>query len=118
MPHSQPENLFAYGTLQTVDVQLTTFGRKLSGRADALVGYQLTITRTDDQDFARASGTADHRNLAFTGNPTDVVEGTVFNVTTAELAHADAYEPVDYQRTLVQLRSGLNAWVYLKRDSA
>ena len=118
MHQSQPENLFAYGTLQTLEVQLSTFGRKLDGQPDALVGYQLTIARIDDPDFVRTSGTADHRNLMYTGNPSDVVEGTVFNLTTSELDRADAYEPADYRRTLVQLRSGLNAWVYLKRDSA
>ncbi|HEY2963698.1 MAG TPA: gamma-glutamylcyclotransferase family protein [Pyrinomonadaceae bacterium] len=108
------QNLFAYGTLQTTAVQLSTFGRRLGGKADALVGYRLQMIRIDDQEFVAASGTADHRNLEFTGNNSDVVEGTVFTVTTSELKQADAYEPAGYERSLVQLRSGLNAWVYLK----
>jgi gamma-glutamylcyclotransferase (GGCT)/AIG2-like uncharacterized protein YtfP len=109
------EWLFAYGTLQTEAVQLSLFGRRLDGKADALVGYRLRIVRIDDQEFVNASGTADHRNLEFTGDPNDLVEGTVFTVTRSELEQADAYEPAGYKRVLVQLRSGRNAWVYLQQ---
>ena len=107
------ELLFAYGTLQTEAVQLSLFNRKLDGKADALVGYSLRIIRIDDQEFVATSGTADHRNLEFTGNPNDFVEGTAFTVTASELEQADAYEPTGYNRVLVQLRSGSNAWVYM-----
>ena len=109
---TQTENLFAYGTLQTPAVQVSIFGHQLNGKPDALVAYRLRMIRIDDSEFAAASGTADHRNLEFTGNDSDVVEGTVFTVTTSELEHADAYEPAGFQRALVQLRSGINAWVY------
>jgi hypothetical protein len=34
--------LFAYGTLQEPDVQLSAFGRRLSGFPDALVGFERT----------------------------------------------------------------------------
>ena len=112
------ENLFAYGTLQTPEVQLSTFGRKLNGKADALVGYRLKIVQIEDREFVAASGSAYHRNLEFTGDGSDLIEGTVFHVTTLELDQADAYEPAGYQRTLVQLRSGLNAWVYLQMPQA
>ncbi len=111
------ELLFAYGTLQTETVQLTLFGRRLEGKADALVGYRLRIVRIDDEEFVAASGTADHRNLEFTGDPSDLVEGTAFTVTQSELEQADAYEPASYKRVLVQLRSGLNGWVYLQHPS-
>ena len=104
--------LFAYGTLQQESVQLATFGRTLEGKADTLVGYRLTFVRIDDEDFVATSGTARHRNLEFTGDPSDVVEGAAFTVTNAELEQADAYEPSGYTRILVQLKSGLNAWVY------
>lgn len=109
----QSELLFSYGTLQNESVQLATFGRRLKGTREALRGYRLHIVRINDQQFVATSGTADHRNLEFTANPSDIVEGTVFTVTHAELQHADAYEPDGYTRELVQLTSGLNAWVYL-----
>ena len=113
----QTENLFAYGTLQTEAVQLSLFGRSLDGKQDALCGYRLRIIRIRDEEFVAASGTADHRNLEFTGDPSDLVEGTAFALTKSELEKADAYEPDHYTRTLAQLRSGLKAWVYLDSRS-
>jgi gamma-glutamyl AIG2-like cyclotransferase len=107
--------LFTYGTLQQEAVQLSTFGRKLAGQTDTLVGYRLVMVRIEDEDFVRESGTADHRNVQFTGDPSDAVEGIVFDVTQSELEQSDAYEPSGYRRTLVQMQSGLNAWVYLQQ---
>ena len=109
------ELLFAYGTLQTETVQLSVFGRRLDGKADALVGYRLRIIQIEDEEFVKASGTADHRTLDFTGNANDQVEGTVFTVTHSELEQADLYEPAGYKRVLVQLRSGANAWLYMQQ---
>ena len=111
------ENLFTYGTLQQEDVQLTTFGRKLTGHADALPGYTLKMIEIQDQDFVIKSGSAIHRNLEFTGNASDFVEGTVYSVTQTELEHSDAYEPDGYKRVLVQLRSSAKAWVYLNMEA-
>ena len=82
-----------------------------------LVAYRLKMIQIDDEEFVAASGTAHHRDLQFTGDPSDVVEGMAFIVTSAELKQADAYEPAGYTRTLVQLQSGLNAWVYSQAPS-
>jgi hypothetical protein len=111
--HSATENLFAYGTLRQEEVQLETFGRKLTGTPDRLIGYRLQMIRIEDEDFVTKSGTADHRNLQFTNNTSDYVDGTVFAVTSRELELADAYEPEGYERQLVQLSSGMAAWIYL-----
>lgn len=112
----ETENLFSYGTLREEDVQLSTFGRRLEGSPDALSGFRLVMIRIEDQDFVVKSGTADHRNIQFTGNASDFVEGFVFSVTKEELEESDAYEPAGYGRELVQLRSGLKAWVYLNKS--
>ena len=109
------ESLFSYGTLRLEDVQLATFGRKLEGRPDVLIGYRLVKITNEDEDFVAKSGTAEHRNLQFTGNASDFVEGTVFSVTMEELEKSDTYEPEGYERVLVQLKSGTNAWIYLNR---
>ena len=113
LEEKETEHLFSYGTLQTEAVQLATFGRGLEGKPDALVGYSLTMIQIQDQDFVATSGSAHHRNLQFTGIASDFVEGTVFKLTRKEVEQADAYEPAEYKRALVQLRSGMNAWVYL-----
>lgn len=107
------EKLFTYGTLLVEEVQLDIFGRKLAGHADALPGYAVKMIEIQDQDFVAKSGTAIHRSLQFTGDPSDSVEGTVYSVTQQELEQSDAYEPDGYKRVLVQLRSGANAWVYV-----
>lgn len=112
------EYLFAYGTLQSDSVQISTFGRKLEGAPDALPVYKIITITIDDQDFVATSGAAHHRNLQFTGDASDVVEGTVFKMSAEELEQADSYEPDGYARQLVQLRSGIKAWVYLARQQA
>ena len=111
------ENLFSYGTLQIEDVQLSTFGRRLEGKSDILAGYRLTLIPILDQTVVAKSGETHYRNIQFTGSATDLIEGTVFTVTEEELAQADVYEEdADYQRVMVQMNSGLNAWVYLNID--
>ncbi len=112
---NETERLFSYGTLQTESVQLSTFGRRLSGSPDALVGYRLRMIKIEDQDFVMTSGAEYHRTLEFTGNSSDFVEGTVFSVTQKELEQADAYEPDGYKRFEIKLRSGTKAWTYLNK---
>src|ERR1044071_1712249 len=109
------EDLFSYGTLRLKEVQLETFGRKLDGEADALVGYRVVMITIMDEDFVTKSGTADHRSLQFTGDETDIVEGFVFKVTKQELEKADAYEPEGYERVTARLRSGAEAWVFVHK---
>lgn len=109
------ENLFSYGTLQLEKVQLETFGRKLESQPDALPGYKLVMITITDEDFVAKSGTANHRNLQFTGNASDVVNGSVLKVTQNELEQADRYEPQGYERVNVELQSGRNAWVFIHK---
>lgn len=107
------ERLFSYGTLQLESVQLSTFGRRLNGTPDALVGYRLQMIQIEDREFVAMSGAEYHRSLEFTGRTSDSVDGTVLFLTQKELEQADAYEPHEYQRVRVKLRSGTEAWVYL-----
>jgi DNA-3-methyladenine glycosylase I len=105
--------LFSYGTLQQGDVQHAIFGRQLRGRRDALVGYRPAAVKIEDPAVASALGRTDHANVAATSNPNDRVAGTVFEVTEAELAMADAFEqPFAYARVAATLASGKEAWVY------
>jgi hypothetical protein len=85
----------------------------LAGKPDVLIGYRLMMTQVRDLNFVAANG-ATQRNVEFTGNPEDSVQGVVFSVTIKELEQSDAYEPADYQRVRVELRSGERAWVYLQ----
>lgn len=104
--------LFSYGTLQQEGVQLANFGRKLSGSKDVLQGYVVGEIEITDERVLRESGQAMHPILRFTGNQSDEVEGTVFEITDAELAQADDYEVDDYIRVSAKLKSGTDAWIY------
>jgi hypothetical protein len=59
------------------------------------------------------SGKKHHSIVRHTGNASDEIAGTVFRITPAELAAADAYEVADYKRIAVRLKSGLEAFVYV-----
>jgi hypothetical protein len=104
--------LFSYGTLQQESVQLSTFGRLLHGQRDELVGFEQSLLRIEDPEFVATSGKADHSIVRFNGRNDSRVSGTVFEVTDAELARADRYEPAGYERVAAVLASGKRAWVY------
>lgn len=109
-----PVLLFSYGTLQQQDVQHATFGRRLAGAPDALPGYSQTLLRITDPAVIATSGADHHPVVAPSDDPADEVPGTVFEITQAELEAADAYEVSDYARVAVKLRSGKQAWVYVR----
>lgn len=110
------ESLFSYGTLQLEEVQLAILGRRLNSKADALVGYRVMTVQILDQDFIAKNGAGPQKNLEYTGVSSDTVEGVALELTTDELQQADAYEPAEYKRKLIQLRSGVSAWVYLSNS--
>lgn len=107
------ELLFSYGTLQQESVQLAQFGRRLEGRADALAGWKQEMVEITDPEVLAKSGKRFHP-IVMPGQPQDQVPGTVFEISAAELAAADAYEVADYKRQAARLVSGLTAWVYVK----
>jgi gamma-glutamylcyclotransferase (GGCT)/AIG2-like uncharacterized protein YtfP len=106
--------LFSYGTLRQENVQLSSFGRLLSGSPDALPGYASAMIEITDPDVVAKSGMKFHPMVVATGNPSDEVPGTLFFITEAELVAADAYEVSHYKRVEVSLRSGRRAWVYVR----
>jgi gamma-glutamylcyclotransferase (GGCT)/AIG2-like uncharacterized protein YtfP len=112
------ERLFSYGTLQLEAVQEATFGRRLAGRQDALVGFRRESLRIQDPDVVRLSGKDVHVIVVHTGLPADQVEGAVFEVSMDEVLAADRYEVSDYRRVSVVLRSGTRAWVYVDKRHA
>lgn len=110
------QKLFSYGTLQQTQVQLDTFGRQLSGTKDSLPGYQVGEVKIEDPDVVRSSGKVYHPILRYTGNLDDRVEGTVFELTDAELVQADSYEVDAYQRQQATTSSAVQCWIYAAAD--
>jgi len=114
MTDSHDLHLFSYGTLQLESVQLASFGRRLEGTPDALPGYARTMVEITDLQVLAASGERFHPIVAPSDDPADEVQGTLFRVSASELAAADRYEVADYQRVQVRLKSGAQAWVYVR----
>jgi gamma-glutamylcyclotransferase (GGCT)/AIG2-like uncharacterized protein YtfP len=111
--------LFSYGTLQREDVQLRTFGRKLRGERDALVGYQVSQVPITDPEVALALGKTHHDNALHDGACGSRLTGTVFEVSDAELVVVDAYEQqYAYRRVMAALASDRQAWVYVHQPHA
>ena len=111
------ECLFSYGTLQDEAVQLTTFGRRLAGEPDTLLGYRQTLLEIRDPNLIPELGEY-HINVQWTGCDSNNVAGIRFEVSRKELEQADVYEAdADYKRVSVQLKSGTNAWVYVGEDA-
>ena len=106
--------LFSYGTLQDKAVQIANFGRELAGRHDAIPGYSQSMVAIDDPAVVATSGKTHHPIVQPSPDPNDEVAGMVFEITTQELASAGAYEVSDYKRIAVTLKSGVQAWVYVR----
>jgi gamma-glutamylcyclotransferase (GGCT)/AIG2-like uncharacterized protein YtfP len=105
------ELLFSYGTLQKEKVQLELFGRLLNGAKDILGGYKLSPVEIKDESFL-AKG-EDKYQLTLIPSKDEIVEGTIFEISEEELLLADRYEPENYKRIKVTLRSGKEAWIYV-----
>ena len=109
--------LFSYGTLQQEEVQVSTFGRKLEGEKDLLVGYEPSLVKIADPEVAKRLHKLHHDNVKKTDDEWSNVQGTVFEVTDAELAKADEFEArFNYKRVTLPLASGSEAWVYVHND--
>ena|SRR6185503_11441701 len=107
------EYLFSYGTLQQQNVQVELFGRLLQGIPDMLEHYRIVSIEINDEKFLATGADKYQKTLARSTDPNDVIEGMVFEISPDELLTADRYEPVNYKRIKVKLRSGRNAWIYL-----
>jgi hypothetical protein len=110
--------LFSYGSLRHEDVQLSTFGRRLDGVADELVGFELSSVKIDDLQIAETLGQTHYANVTHNGRPGSHVAGVALEVTDEELLTADLYEETaSYVRMASTLASGRVAWVYLDSRS-
>lgn len=106
------ENLFSYGTLQEDRVQMNLFGRLLNGAKDFLAGWKLVSIEITDETFLANGEDKIQKTLIQSYNDTDLIAGTVFEISEAELLSADRYEPANYHRIKVVLQSGKEAWIY------
>ena len=105
--------LFSYGTLQFPPVQMQVFGRLLEGDMDILMGYEKVPVEITDPVFI-ATGANKQQQIAVPSDSGNGILGMAFILTEEELLLADKYEPVGYKRILVNLQSGIQAWIYVQ----
>ena len=108
------EYLFSYGTLRKEKVQRAVFGKAVSGKPDAIIGYELVPVMISSREAIAISGKAQHTTLVPAKGECTPIEGVVFHITASDLAAADRYESAEYHRIKVKLRSGIAAWVYVR----
>lgn len=101
------QKLFAYGTLQDVDVQQDLFGRILKGIPETLVGYELNEIQIEEE-----FGIAHYPIIMETNDSNDTISGILYEVTMRELQQADLYEGLHYKRVEVLLQSNQKAWAF------
>jgi hypothetical protein len=111
------EYLFSYGTLQKENIQLALFGRMVQGTRDVLSGYKVSEVDITDEAFLATGEQSRQLTATPSSNPNDSIQGTVLELTEAELQAADRYEPVIYKRIKVVLASGKAAWIYSVSES-
>jgi len=111
--------LFSYGSLQEDAVQLKVYGRVLRGEPDALVHCVREQITVPPWHKAAAAGVTHYANVIFDPDSDSQVNGTVLELTDAELAASDGYEQdADYVRVMTTLASGRRAWVYVSAAGA
>ena len=101
--------LFTYGTLQDEAIQMALLGRKLIGNNDVLLKFKLETLKIPDSGETEFST---YFIAVYTGIPTDTITGTVYTIHKNELNKLDSYEGPNYKRSLVKLKSDLEAYVY------
>ena len=95
-------------------MQLSTFGRRLSGQRDELLRFEPSFVKIEDPQVVAATGRTHHANVTFNGNEDSRVPGMVFEITDGELGSVDAFEAAfSYRRVAAMLASGRQAWVYV-----
>lgn len=98
------EFLFVYGTLKDPLVQQQVLGRKPDSEKDVITGMGLRLVSLGENTY-----------FTIVEEPGAQVAGLALQVTSGEITRADQYEGDDYLRVLSQLKSGIEAWVYIDR---
>lgn len=110
--NEEMEYLFSYGTLQLENVQIETYGRRLIGEPDQLLGYKVESLEIKDKAVLLKSNQKFHPIAIETHKVEDYIDGVIFEITLNELLETDKYEVSDYTRILKSFKSGKTAWIY------
>lgn len=110
--------IFSYGSLQEAPVQVSIYGRVLSGEPDELIDCVRTLIEVPKTHKAFATGLTHYATVTFLPNSGSRVPGMLLELTHAELAATDGYEQdSEYVRVLAALASGRKVWVYVSAST-
>ncbi|MDO3694720.1 gamma-glutamylcyclotransferase family protein [Wenyingzhuangia sp. chi5] len=96
--------LFTYGTLQDESVQLALFNKTLKGSIDSIIGFEKQEITLDGVIYPI---------LVKNNKSTKVIKGTCYDLSDQEILICDEYEGNEYKRIVIELCSGIEAWVYI-----
>lgn len=97
------EFLFVYGTLKSLEIQKKIFGRVIPSELDFLGRFKKTKVMIGVEVYP-----------CIVEDDKGSVAGQVLAVDSDELEKVDDYETSFYRRRKVRLKSGREAWVYVK----
>ena len=104
----EKENLlFAYGTLQIVDVQIELFGKELESIGlDSIQGYKvLNDFEIEGEIYPR-----------LVEENKGIVYGHIYNLNQQQWEVTDDYETEAYRKEIISTCNGINVFVYLPNN--
>src|SRR5690606_4227550 len=111
-----PLRPFSVATLQLPRAPQSLHGTPPDRQPGARVRRRDPRVGTPHPAVSEAGGSDVHPGIVATGEPSDGVDGIVFEVTPEQLAVIDRYEEVAYRRIEVRLESGRTAFCYEPRS--
>ncbi len=109
--------LFSYGTLNSSEVQIQYYGRKLKVKNDKLSGYKLNGLEFEDVSVIDKSKATIYPVAIKSKEQNDKIDGIVFEITGEELIQTDKRKVSNFKRVLEKTESGSLVWVYVAHNS-
>ncbi|MBI2148299.1 gamma-glutamylcyclotransferase, partial [Candidatus Woesearchaeota archaeon] len=98
------EKLFLYGSLMDPKVEYYITGEIVEGYKDILIGYRKNNILIENKFYPIA--------VKYINGE---IEGKIININKRKIKLIDKYEGRNYKRKKVVLKSGISAWVYVRK---
>lgn len=109
-------HLFSYDILNTEEIQLQLYGRKLQGTDDTLSGYMLKDSNHNGSNMNEKKNTIATQIAIKSQDTSDRIKGQVFEITGKELVQTDRHVVNNYNRILTTTDSGTEVWLYVENN--
>lgn len=109
--------LFSYDILNSQDIQLQIYGRRLDGMDDTLSGYTLKDSNLNGSKVKDNRTRTLSQHAIKTKDPKDKVKGMLYEITGEELVQTDRHILKNYHRVLETTDSGAEVWLYMENNT-